>query len=231
LRRLVDLQPSRVLDLGCATGLWLEELNDLLPNGCEFIGVDSDAKALEEAAQRGKRWSRPHSFMPVDLNAPELTLPEADLVLFVNVSCYVSDLDRLLELVARASTHVAVRQYDGANLRFGPMDPGDRAIIETSMRDAMDEEGELRHYDLDRLYAAIERSPFPHRHLSFEPYARTNPFPNGFEDYLEGTIWWMHKHLSEPAGGLLRSWWEERKITPACPTYFIEVDLIAMLSR
>lgn len=230
-QRLTALRPSRVLDLGCATGLWLEELNEVLPGDCEFIGMDSDEAALAKAAQRAEDWSRSHTFLPIDLNAPELSLPDADLTLLFNVSSYVADLDQLLELVAQGSGHVVVRQYDGAALRFGPMDPNDRAIIEAAMRAAMAESSELRHYDLDRLYAAIERGPFTKREFSFELYERTSPLPDDFEDYLAGTVWWIQKHLSGPAGKLLRAWWDERKAEPTCPTYFTEVDLIAMLSR
>lgn len=49
-KRLVELHPKSIVDLGCASGLWLELLNQLLPEDCEFIGIDSDGEALSIAA-------------------------------------------------------------------------------------------------------------------------------------------------------------------------------------
>ena len=36
-KRLAKLQPKKIVDLGCATGLWLELLNEILPQDCEFM--------------------------------------------------------------------------------------------------------------------------------------------------------------------------------------------------
>ncbi len=229
-RRLAALHPSRILDVGCATGLWLDELDALLPEDCEFIGMDCDESALAEAAHRAKGWSRRSSFRQVDLNAPSLALPEADLTLLFNVSSYIASLDPLLDLLASRPGHVAVRQYDGATLRFGPMVPEDRAIIEASHRIEVRKHCDLRHYDLDRLYATIERAPFTCRDISFELFSRSSPFPREFADYLSGTMWWTLNYLSDSAGRLLRSWWEDRQLDPTLPTYFAEVDLCAILS-
>jgi len=51
-KRLAKLQPKKIVDLGCATGLWLELLNEILPLDCEFIGIDSDIESLEKLAEQ-----------------------------------------------------------------------------------------------------------------------------------------------------------------------------------
>jgi len=43
-QKLATYNPKKIVDLGCASGLWLELLNQILPNDCEFIGIDSDQK-------------------------------------------------------------------------------------------------------------------------------------------------------------------------------------------
>ena len=227
--RLAALKPSRVLDVGCATGLWLDELDKLLPDDCEFIGLDSDKVALAEAKQRASAWSRLASFRYHDLNQPQNDLPEADLTLLFNVSLYVDRLDHLLERLAHRDGYVAIRQYDGGTLRFGPLAEDDRATIETSLHGATDLQDEFRHYDLDRLFDAITRAPFRQRDISFELFFRSTPFPAEFTHYLAGTMWWMRKYLSDEAGERLEGWWGERRRNPSLPSYFTEVDLCALL--
>lgn len=229
-QRLAALQPSRVLDVGCGTGLWLDLLNELLPPDCEFIGLDYSEASIAEASQRAETWSRQASFKRVDLNAPPFTLPDADLTLMFNVSSYIGQLDPLLDTLARRPGHVVIRQYDGGGMRFGPMSLDDRVLIESSLRVAMTESLEFRHYDLDRLYAGIERAPFTQRDLSFALFEGSSPFPDEFADYFTGTMSWMLDCLPAPAGECLQSWWTARKRDPGLPTYFTEVDLCAILS-
>jgi SAM-dependent methyltransferase len=229
-QRLAALRPSSVLDLGCGTGLWLDELNKVLPQDCEFIGMDSKESSLAEATERAKRWSRRSSFQQVDLNATPLTLPHADLTLLFNVSSYLRRLDHLIVTLARRPGNVVIRQYDGAAMRFGPMSVDDRVLIETSLRHSMRKYPEYWHYDLDRLYTAIEQAPFTRRKFSLEVFTRSSPFPDQFADYLSGTMSWILESLSDPARNCLQSWWASRQRDPSLPTYFIEVDLCAMLS-
>ena len=66
-KRLATLNPKRIVDLGCATGLWLELLNQTLPNNCEFIGIDTDENSLDIAAKRSKSWDRKSSFLQLNL--------------------------------------------------------------------------------------------------------------------------------------------------------------------
>lgn len=228
--RLARLRPTRVLDLGCATGLWLDVLDEVLPSGCEFIGIDDDAEALAEAQARAARWSRPATFEQVDLEIAAADLPEADLTLVFNLAAYLHGLDDLFEVLASRPGHVAVRQYDGAALRFGPIDSEDRAIIDESLRTAVLRSGQFRHYGLDRMYAAVERAPFRMRDISFELFARTSPFPPEFADYYAGMLDWTLDYLSEAAAERLRAWWNARRANPGLPTYFVEFDLTAVVS-
>lgn len=229
-RRLAALSPNSVVDLGCGTGLWLDELDKYLPPTCAFIGLDADRSAVAAAASRSNGWSRPASFRQVDLSAPGPDIPEADLALVFNLSPYLPSVDQLLALLATRARHVAVRQYDGATLRLGPMPMTHRAIIEASLRAAVGQSAQFRHYDLDRLYAALASAPFSQHSISFELFSRVTPIPSECWDYLAGTINWTSQYLSESASELLKSWWRPRAEDPALPTYVTEVDLVAVLS-
>jgi SAM-dependent methyltransferase len=228
--RLAELAPSSVLDLGCANGLWLDVLDKVLPDECPFIGLDSDESSLLEARDRARSWARKAHFVHADLEDPDSAIPEADLTLLFNVSSYLANLDSLLALVAARSGHAAVRQYDGAALRFGPMDADDRAMIEQSLRASVAGSGQFRHYDLDRVFTAIQRAPFQKRDVTFELFARSSPFPAEFVDYYEGMLDWTRDYLSDAAGERLRSWRAARDSDPAAPGYFVEVDFVAVLS-
>jgi ubiquinone/menaquinone biosynthesis C-methylase UbiE len=88
-RRLAALSPRRIVDLGCATGLWLGLLNEVLPADCEFIGIDGDEQALDSALQRAESWQRQFSFLKLDLEADAADIPAADLTLAFNIFSYI----------------------------------------------------------------------------------------------------------------------------------------------
>ena len=70
-----------IVDLGCATGLWLELLNGIMPLDCEFIGIDSDIQSLEIANSRSKSWSRKTAFLRLDIEKDVTSIPSADMIL------------------------------------------------------------------------------------------------------------------------------------------------------
>jgi SAM-dependent methyltransferase len=228
--RLAALNPSSVLDLGCATGLWLDELDAILPDGCRFIGVDSDSDALAEAERRASGWTRPARFEQMNLGDPSTAIPDADLTLLFNVSSYIADIDALLDRFAKGPGTLAVRQYDGAALRFGPMATRTRAAIDRALFAGVGVSGEFRHYDLDRLFTAIQLAPFTSRDIDFELFQRSTPFPEDFLDYYAGTLSWTEDHVSEAARAQLSAWRRDHAEDPSQPAYFIEVDLTAVLS-
>jgi SAM-dependent methyltransferase len=231
-RSLTGLQPARIVDLGCATGLWLQIFNELLPETCDFIGLDTDPDALALARQRAANWKRQVSFEECDFELDADSIPASDLTLAFNVFSYIEDLplflDRLASRLPRGA--VAIRQYDGAGLRFGPMDTATRQSIEVSLRAAVEPSAQFRHYDMDRVYAAIARTRFKQRAVTFETFARTSPFPDDFLDYYRGTMNWTLQHLSIDAAELLECWLSEESDDFGPPRYFVEVDLTAVLS-
>lgn len=228
--RLARLSPARVVDLGCATGLWLEELDKVLPTTCEFVGLDSDEAALDEANRRARSWGRPMTFRHVDVDSADADIPEADLTLAFSLSPYLVRLDQLLSSLAERPGSVAVRQYDGALIRFGPMSGEDRSLIEMSLQGSVGSSGQFRHYDLDRVLAAIGAAGFEHHEIGFELFERNAPFHPETAAYLEATVDWTLKHISEVARDRLEVWWRARARDPAIPTYVVEVELAALLS-
>lgn len=228
--RLARLQPNRIVDIGCATGLWFAELDKVLPAGCEFIGLDSDSDALAEAETRSDSWGHKATFEQVDLAAPGFSPPASDVTLMFNVAGYLNDLDTLLGVLAERSRYTAIRQYDGAALRFGPIDDADRAQIEQALRASIASSQQIRHYDLDRLYEAVHRGPFKTVDVSFELYQRFAPFPPEFMDYYIGTLEWTLGMISDSAAAKLRAWSDGRTARAELPSYFFEVDLVGVVS-
>jgi SAM-dependent methyltransferase len=218
--------------LGCATGLWLEIFHELLPDTCEFIGLDTDPDALALARQRAASWKRQVSFEECDFELDAASIPAADLTLAFNVFSYIEDLPLFLDKLASRLPrgNVAIRQYDGAGLRFGPMDTATRQSIEAALRAAVEPSVQFRHYDMDRVYSAIAHSSFTQRAVAFETFARASPFPDDFLEYYRGTMKWTLQHLSIDAAELLKCWLSDESDDFEPPRYFLEVDLTAVLS-
>lgn len=228
--RLRKLEPRTVLDLGCATGLWLELLNEVLPSDCRFIGLDSDEQSLEIARKRSEAWSRETDYVCLDIERNVAEVPSADLVLAFNVFPYISDLDEFLRGLFNRLPHarLAVRQYDGASIRFGPMDTADRQNMESSLRIAAESSQQFNHYDLDRAIAALRKLDTRQCEFNFELFARSDPFPQDFLPYYEQTIEWTRALLPKAEADKLQRWVDlgSRRGN----RYFFEVDLVALLS-
>lgn len=230
-RRLAALSPTRIIDLGCATGLWLELLNDLVHPACSFVGVDSDSDAVSVARERAAGWSRRREFVVGDIEFDDFDMEPGDLVLAFNVFPYVVDPRRFLDRLVRLTTAdgaVAVRQYDGSLLRMGPMESGTRVLIDASLRSSVEPSDQFKHYDLDRVLAAVRGSAFERVELEFELFERFMPFPDDFLEYFEGTLDWMESLVSDTAREELKRWRSQQ--AEAGAGYFVEVDLVALLS-
>lgn len=223
---LAELQPRRVIDLGCAIGLWLELLDEALPPECELVGIDSDSEALALAEERSNHWQRSVQLHELDLESDAIDIGEGDIALAFNLFPYLPNPAGLVEAVAQSGGALAVRQYDGAALRFGPMESRLRDSIEASLRASVASSGQFRHYDMDRVYTLLERAPFRNRKIAFEFFSRTAPFVESFVPYYEGTLAWTLDLLSEDAAGGLQTWLAD----PDSGRYFFEVDLTAVLS-
>lgn len=229
-KRLVELKPKSVVDLGCATGLWLEVFNQLLPPECVFVGIDSDPESLKMAEQRGSSWKRKVSFLQLDLEKDVSKIPPADLTLAFNIFPYIQDLDFFIKALSLRIPRgiLAVRQYDGASIRFGPMPTSQRQTIEADLRVATECSQKFHHYDLDRTFSTLHKSEYKKFNYEFELFARSSPFPDDFLPYYSETLLWTCQHLSELSAEYLQNWIKEDPLL--LNRYFYEVDLIALLS-
>lgn len=229
-RRLAELHPNSVLDLGCASGLWLELLNEIFPKECEFIGVDSDEETLCLAKERSKSWNRKVSFLHLNLEQDVNQIPATDLTLAFNIFPYILDLNAFIEALFLSNPNgiLAVRQYDGASIRFGPMSTSERQNMEADLRVATENSNKFHHYDLDRTFVALQNSSYKHKHYEFELFERSSPFQNDFVSYYKDTLEWTCQHISEYSAQKLRRWIDEDPFMKN--RYFYEVDLIALLS-
>jgi trans-aconitate methyltransferase len=224
---LAERRPRRVTDLGCGAGLWLGLLDEILPAGCELVGLDSDRDLLEVASSR--EWSRPMRFEQLDLEAEPEAIPESDMALAFNVFQYLKDPAGLLSSVASNVDTLVVRQYDGGALRFGPMENRLRSVIEASLRASVASSDQFRHYDMDHVFALVANSPFSRREVGFELFARASPFAEDFRPYYEAMLGWTLSLLSDPAAEALGPWLADRDGENP-ERYFFEVDLTAVLS-
>ena len=65
--QLAQFNPKSIVDLGCASGLWLELLDAYMPSDCIFIGIDSDKEALTVAETRSRAWKHSATFMKLNI--------------------------------------------------------------------------------------------------------------------------------------------------------------------
>lgn len=229
-KRLAGLHPKSVVDLGCATGLWLELLDKYFPNECEFIGIDCDNESLNIAINKSKCWKRKVSFIQLDLEKDVSQIPAGDLTLAFNVFPYIQDLDSFVKTLSLRLPHgtLAIRQYDGASIRFGPMKTSERQEMESDLRVATESSKKFYHYDMDRTFQALRKSFYEHIELNFELFERTSPFPEDFIPYYQETMIWTCQHLSQASSERFRKWMSEDP--DMINRYFYEVDLVALLS-
>ena len=177
-RRLVELHPNSIVDLGCASGLWLDLLNKFMPDECVFIGIDSDKESLNIAKKKSKSWNRKSDFIQMDLENDVLKIPPSDITLAFNIFPYIKDLDSFINALSLRVPRgtLAIRQYDGASIRFGPMSTSERQDMEVSLRIATENSQKFHHYDLDRTFNALRKSAYINSDYSFELFERTSPF-------------------------------------------------------
>jgi 2-polyprenyl-3-methyl-5-hydroxy-6-metoxy-1,4-benzoquinol methylase len=230
---ILERRPKRIVDLGCGSGIWLDLFNQYAELDCEFIGLDTDQHSISAAESRASSWSRKTSFRQVNIEDAD-SLPDADIYLVFNIFPYVKDSHRFLEMLRqkiRPCGAVVVRQYDGALLRFGPIDHRHRQSIDLSLHTSLSRSEQFRHYDIDRTFEALATSGFSKKNIDFEVYKRTSPYPSEFVTYLKNTIEWTGSYISNEASELLRNWYEQhRENNFSSPSYFTEFDLIAWLS-
>ena len=228
-KKLIEFKPKSIVDLGCATGLWLELLNQYLPTDCEFIGIDSDEESLKIASNKSKSWKRKTTYLKLDIEKESNLIPPADITLAFNIFPYIEKIDDFINTLAkrRPKGILAVRQYDGASIRFGPMPTDVRQTIESDLRVSTETSSRFKHYDLDRTFIALKKSNYKKCEYDFELFHRITPFEQSFIPYYTNMITWTSEHVSENSSMLLKKWLNDENVSNR---YFFEVDLVALLS-
>jgi SAM-dependent methyltransferase len=233
-QRIAARHPRTIVDLGCGPGIWLDLLNEQVDRSCEIAGLDADECAIKNATDRSSSWSRKSAFKCIDIETEAHKIPEADVYLAFNIFPYLNNISSFIEILkskVKPNGCIVIRQYDGALLRFGPMDPADRLDIEISLQASVLHSEQFKHYDLDRVFEAIQTSTFLHKEVEFEVFKRVSPYPPEFLPYLENTINWTLDLISEQAAIRLRNWITRHRDTNfTLPSYFSGTDLVAWLS-
>ncbi len=201
--------------------------DEYLPSDCSFVGIDSDEESLNIAKERSKKWNRESSFMILDLETNANDIPPCDLTLAFNIFPYIKDLDRFVDILSRRVPRgiLAIRQYDGASIRFGPMPTKSRQTIECDLRLSTENSSIFKHYDMDRTFECLKKSKYSINEYDFELFKRISPFPEEFLPYYTETLKWTAEHISEKSSNYLLEWLENDTMR-----YFYEVDLVAILS-
>ena len=169
-------------------------------------------------------------FLKLDIEKEVDQIPSADLILAFNIFPYIDNLDLFIKSIFCKNKQgtLAIRQYDGASIRFGPMPTNERQQIESDLRVALENNTNFRHYDMDRVYTAIHSSPYQNKTIEFELFERTSPFDSKFIPYYTGTLNWTAQFLSEASSIFFDKWMQEDP--HFLNRYFYEVDLMALLS-
>lgn len=228
---LSEYKPQSIVDLGCASGLWLELLDQYMPENCVFIGIDSDEEALAIANNRSSTWKHKATFMRLNIENDMSKIPSADLTLAFNIFPYINDIDSFINALSTRIPRgmLAIRQYDGASIRFGPMETHERQKLESSLRVAMEGGHRFRHYDLDRVFEALHKSGYKDIIPKFELFERVAPLEDDFIPYYRDMLNWTCSHISDQSSDFLRQWLDEDP-EYTIPRYFYEVDLVMLAS-
>ena len=228
----INFKPKKIIDLGCGTGLWLDLINNVIDFDCEFIGIDSDQIALDEAKKRSANWNRKVTYIQSDFTSIQ-NFPTADLYLAFNIFSYIESPFYFIDVIRNKLSDngkLIIRQYDGAAIRFGPMNHELRISIENVLFNSVNYSQTFKHYDLDRVFEVIENSSFSHKEINFELFKRNSPYPEDFYKYYNNTIKWTINYLNENMSKELQKWYT-RHLVENNPSYFYEVDLVSILSR
>ena len=231
--RLAEFRPRRIVDLGCGAGDWLSSLNEVVSQDCEFVGIDSDEESLARLHERSRAWKRHTSTIHCDFIAQPDCIPTADMVLLFNIASFVVSPLELFARIRRESPAalLAIRQYDGSTIRFGPMAESQRASLESALRASLMASSQFDHYAMDRTLRAVHESNFANKRLGFELYSRFAPFSEAEAEYYELSLNWIYNHVSEELQRDLTRWRHRQPGTSEnSPTYMCEVDLVALMS-
>lgn len=219
-----------IIDIGCGPGLWMELVDKFLTKECTLIGVDSDNNAISAAKERLKNSNATIDFINCNVEEYVANLPNADVILLFNMFCYIANPDFFLSRLRsklNVGGKIIIRQYDGSNIRIGPMEEKIRKLIDVSLFSSISLSNQFRHYDLDRVFGVIEDSSFPNKRVEMEVFFKKTPYTNEVKLYLEEHIKWTMEYISENAKLKLNEWFVKQFHKTS---YCTEVDLVAILS-
>lgn len=234
VQEVVSRNPKRIVDLGCGPGIWLNLISQYVESSCELIGIDSDEETLRIAKNKATQWPQNKRFTCLDVDCEPNTLPEADIYLAFNIFPYVQNINGLFETIKNklsANGALVIRQYDGSLLRLGPMGQRRRFLIDSSLQASVLGSTQFRHYDMDRVFEAINGSPFKNKNIAFETFQRVAPYPKEFLAYFENSVHWIRELLGEDAKEELTEWQQSvRMADVSSGSYCVETELVAWLS-
>lgn len=224
----------KIVDLGCGPGHWLQLFDKIAPLNCKLIGIDMDSQSIKEAVTNTIHWSRKKDFITCDFEDESNKIPKADLILAFNIFSYIKNPSQFIEnikLRLNPSGTLVIRQYDGNFLRFGPVSPKLRLNIEKSLHASLSNSNEFKHYALDEVFTAVEQSSFEKKDVYFETFQKVPPYSEKFIEYYKKTIIWTMNYISDDAAQKLQQWYTNFIIrNDGASTYFVEVDLVSLLS-
>lgn len=219
-----------IIDIGCGPGLWMKLIDDFLTSECTLVGVDSDDNAICSARERLKLSNSKINFINCNIEDNLSTLPNADLILIFNMFCFIENASVFIEQLRNKLNpggRIIIRQYDGSNIRLGPMEERLRKLIDNSLFSSLALSSQFHHYDLDKVFEAIQRSSYPNKKIEMELFFKKSPYSDEVRLYLEEHIKWMLQFISEDAKDKLNEWLINQL---NLASYCSEVDLVATLS-
>jgi len=223
-----------VVDLGCGTGLWLDTFVQVLSDATNIYGIDLDKNSLKLAKEKSKHWPNKTQLIHADFESDDFKLPEAEVYLAFNVFGYVSNPKETLRKIKRQlppNAQLIIRQYDGAALRFGPMDHFSRLSIDASLYAGVGSSRQFYHYAFDRVFSAIIDAKFKAIDTYLDAYYVTSPYSPEQLSYIRNMLDWTSQQISEVDLSKLDSWAQSNLCEQnSNSSYFYETDLVAIVS-
>ena len=229
-KKISEHNPKSIVDIGCGTGLWLSIFNDILPKECKFIGVDSDEESLAEAKRKSANWERECEWISLDINKDSDKIPSADLALVFNFSSYIKNLDLFFLNISRERgfKEIALRQFAGDEIKFGPFMTDEHTRIDLSLKASMGGSSQIKYFDMDRLIEAAAVSGREAIFKNFELFSDFSPFNESTWPYIKGTAEWTAERVSEKEQVIIKEW-INKALCQDNSLYFYSLDWLALL--
>lgn len=230
IKMIIKDNDETIIDLGCGYGFWLEIINEYCDKTKTLYGVDIDSSAITRAKQRLKNAKCNVHFITCDMEQEIEKIPNANLILLLNMSCYIKDFSIFLEKIKKKllpGGRLIIKQYDGSLLRIGPMCEKTRKIVDNSLYYSLSSSNEFYHYDIDRVYESVINSSFSSKVIKIDTYFKKAPYGDKEIKYIKGHIEWVKKYISEAAKIEFEQWIKDSFLKKS---YYLETDFVFILS-